>query len=433
MNKVIFAAVKISTVIVIIILHSSCNFSDSEGPIAPAAPTCPIPGYYKVISLNKTSLKLEWEDVINSESDGYEYSVQRTDNNHNLVTLVGGSTDNYYIDNSLDFSQKYYYVVSVNKLNESSSAFYIDVEYGQMNNYKSAINFPADKLLMSNNNTYLAAVSNNILSVWRESDQSLFASTTDQAEYIPDFHFSADNSKIYFASDSTIKSIDLDYTNVAEVVKLKNKCDYFTFNQELNKVLTHVKETGTLECYDFSGNLLWQIENAGTAGGLYYNKLRNEFIALTSTSIKALRPQDGHINYSYPFNNAVYYSPQLYSDSSIIKVFVATTQQDYLFTLQLETGNYTLGYYDISLFKNSKYIESTGHYYFGVKNCFVEYDLNNYDNKILSRYSPVVNNITDIEYCRSNGDIIISEENSSIHIYSASKSDQWYTYPTNIY
>lgn len=434
MNKVILAAIKILTVFVIIILHSSCDFSDSEGPIPPPAPNCPIPGYYKVISLNRTSLKIEWEDLNANGVNGYQYSVKRSSIGHNnIVVLINGTTDNYFIDNNLDFSNKYYYEISVSKLNESDSNIYFYVEYGEVHNFKTVINFPADKLLMSNNNSYLAAVSNNILSVWRESDQLLFASTTDQAEYIPDFHFSADNSKIYFASDSTIKSIDLDYTNVADVVKLNNKCDYFTFNRELNKVLTHVKETGTLECYDISGNLLWYIDNVGNAGGLFYNKLRNEFIALTSTGIKALRPQDGHLNYSYPFSNAIYYSPQLYSDSSIIKVSVETTQQDYMFALQLETGNYTLGYYDISLFKNSKYIESTGHYYMGVKNCLVEYDPNNYGNEILSRYSPVVNYITDIEYCRSNGDIIISEKNNSIHIYSASKSDQWYTYPTSIY
>ena len=391
----------------------------------------PWPERVSITSINSTSLKVEWIDVMQHCNDCF-YRIERAVDSSGFTLLQEQFKNNYYYDYDVDAGKRYSYRITTYNNEKSSFEVTLRARYDQANDLKTVIDFPNSwGIKLSNNKQLLSVVGNDTITIWDVNTWSRLITIKAGSKYGSNVQFSEDDSKIVFDADTLIKIANTSDGSIINTITLEHLCYGFTFNTDMSRFLAHTwilipyKQTEFLECVDYNGNRLWRLDSTGLCTGSLYRPSTNEFIALTRNNILFLNPQDGNANYTLPLKDCVYEDAQFAGNKNDL-VTLCYSNEAFMFKLNLDTKNRVDTRSRWGRASNLAYVENGNYYIYANDNMLAfHYPAQEWD---YFTFAPFLDWIRDIEYSPVTGDIILSTD-KNIYVYSSQKSYKWFAYP----
>ena len=421
--------IKIIFGISFIFLFHSCNLMD-DGAVY-IEEQLPTPERVSITSINSTSLKVEWADVMQYCEDCY-YKIERAVDTSSFVLLQDQLKNNFYYDYDVDANKRYSYRITTYNKEKSSFGVTFRARYDLANDLKTVIDFPnAWYIKLSNNKQLLATLSNDTITIWDANNWNRLTTIKAGSKFISDVQFSDDDSKIIFGADSLIKIANVSDGVIIHTIALSHQCYGFTFNTDMSKFLAHTwitipyQQTEFLDCVDYNGNRLWRLERTDFCSGSLYRPSTDEFIALTDNKIMFLNAHDGSSNFTLPFKDCSYEDTEFARNKNDL-VTLCHANGAFIFKLNLDTKNRVDTGTRWGRASNLTYVENGNYYIYANDNMIAfHYQAQTWD---YFTFAPFIDWITDLEYLPVTGDIILSTP-GGIYVYSSQKSLKWFAYP----
>ena len=410
-------------------LFHSCNLMD-DGAVY-IEEQLPTPERVSITSINSTSLKVEWADVMQYCEDCY-YKIERAVDTSGFVLLQDQFKNSYYYDYDVDAGKRYSYRITTYNKEKSSFGFTFRARYDLANDLKTIIDFPNTwAIKLSHNKQLLSVVGNDTITIWDVNTWNRLSTIKVGSKFISDIQFSDDDSKIIFSADSLIKIANTSDGSIIHTIALTHQCYGFTFNTDMSRFMAHTwitipyQQTEFLECVDYNGNRLWRLDSTGLCTGSLYRPSTNEFIALTRNNILFLNAQDGNANYTLPLKDCSYEDTEFAGNKNDL-VTLCYSIDAFIFKLNIDTKSRVNTGTRWGRASNLAYVENGNYYIYANDNMIAfHYPAQEWD---YFTFAPFIDWISDLEYSPVTGDIILSTP-SGIYVYSSQKSLKWFAYP----
>ncbi len=423
------------TVLFVLFVTLACQYVDEIEEGEPYFEIYPSPTYLRVISIDRTTLKLEWSPLGEEFAPTF-FQVERSAGDSGFVVLKDRITTNFFYDYSVESNKQYEYrVKAYNQTNESDYC-YVKVKYDRFHKLRTKIEFPsAWKLKSCRSGKYFAASNQNLLTVWNSSTLETVVSLKPEGEFIGDFNFSILGEQLIYAIDSIIVGIHLPDGEELFRFPVAHKVDVFAVDQNLSRFIvltyrfTKHNVLHDLILYQKDGTILWQKNNTGIIYDVLFVQNDQKIICTKYGGISILDVQNGTPLKTMDYGIDIFHAAKLSYDQTALFALRGTIGSKKFFILNLETNTITEHYLpekfdnsivtfcqkansDTLILGNANYIQFLT---IGAERPFYS-------------FAATLEQISRLVYLPQTGEFVCQAPEDAIYVYSSQKVYQWRAY-----